>query len=126
MTNGCDNLDRYFAGILSEAEETAFQEHLASCPACRQHLQGLRNLRGGFEQQERRPVWRRLGHSVIHSRWARVAALVLLASTLGLGYYAWVRPQSVTINPGHVHEVVWSVDTLKQDSVLQKPAQPVR
>lgn len=125
MKNACELLERYFMGSLSEAEETAFQEHLQSCPACQQRLQGLRALRTAFEYEERRPTWRRLGRFVVNSRWARVAALVVLVSTLGLGYYVWTRPQPATINPGLVHEVVWSVDTLKQDSVSQKPAQPV-
>lgn len=128
----CDKIDGYFAGTLTVAQEAQFQEHLMDCPACRERLAAYRKLSVAFEQEERRPTWRRLGRFLQQSRWTRVAALFVLISTIGIGYYSWTRPSGVVIQPGQRPEVIWSVDsfpdastkadTLMRDSIPQMPA----
>lgn len=136
MKKLCEKADLYFQGLLTQEEETRFQEHLMDCPACAHRLEALRGLNKAFQQEERRLGWRRVGRFVRRSSWLRVAALVGLVSTLGIGYYTMTRPETTDLQPGRVPEQVWSVDTfsmeqpvvdtLKRDSVRQMPAASVR
>ena len=47
--NECEHLDEFLAGELTEAQHAAFQDHLPSCPACRQQILLDRQLDGALQ-----------------------------------------------------------------------------
>ncbi len=114
MSSLCELVDAYLGEALSEAERTAFQEHLAGCDPCRQAIADyaelgsllrqanqtlqlvptdlVRRIDARLRQQRRRAV-----------RWvARLAAAAAILAALGLAGW-WLTRQPADPPPPQAH-----------------------
>ena len=126
------SVERYLLNKMTSSEETAFQEHLHTCSACKAYLDAIRNV-AMLVSDESLPTLYPTPHTlhpvysikkILHSPFFSIAACLLLIC--GTGIYLLIRNSEGVPHETHImHRDRASTAYADTTWTLLSPAQPV-